>query len=440
MATSLPALSHNKACKQSDNDMDFRSCAGFIAKLKSVLDSATGDPPPGITVGEVEHRIVLLQGALDEVKLKNLELTKQRDLEEQQRYLKSVQKLLQQEEEIQAKQAKDNKAKLQAVQQAKEEAVLYFRDKNEKKEERTLKCREHTAKAAEDIVLRASSNEERRVRNLENLYSERERKRMEAMKRAEKKQEYARNVLKARAQMEEQKRVEMEEKVRLHDQEIEAKLEMIRNSRKSKWQDKGQRSRAKSIVVWENGEAILETQQKDHDDLVKELREREKAQLERYAGEKAERDFYLSQQRQLREEREKRVNSNLLRLANTRLKSGEEIKVNTVKKYEKADKAYHVKEQKQHEAGEQLQRTLAEHQLRAERLNQERRNKALASNFQRWNFRAARIVTELRAAMEEKEKADEEDDDPWRNTSSRSVQPEPEKRPIRLPSPTDFKC
>eukprot|EP00796_Vickermania_ingenoplastis_P008743 gene8744-6149_t len=428
----FPNIGNNSSRNPSprdDDDLDARACAGYIAKLKSVLDSATGDPPPGVEVGEVEHRIMLLQGALDEVKIKNLELSKERELQEQQRYLKAVQRLLEQEEKLQSQQAKDTKAKILAVQQAKEEAVLYFKDKNEKKAERMQKCREHNVKVEEETVLKGSAVEERRQRNLENLYAEREQKRKEMMERARKREEYARNVKQNRVKQEEERRREMEERTRLQEQEIAAKLELLRNARKSVAVEKGQHSRAKSVVVWENGEAIIETEMKDHDQLVKELAEKEKAQRERYLGEKADRDFYISQQQQLREEREKKIAGNLLKLANTRLKRGEEIKAETFKKYDKADNAQIRAAEKQHQAGEALRKNLAQHQHRSMELEQERQNTALAKTFQRWNFRAARIISELRTAMEEKKPPQDDNDDPWQNTSNRNTQPEPEKRP-----------
>lgn len=420
------------------HEMDIRSCAAYIAKLKSILDSSTGDPPQGITVGEVEHRIMLLQGALDEVKNRSLELTKQKELEEQQRYLKSVQRLLKQEEELQAKQAKDTKEKILAVQQAKEDAVLYFRDKNEKTEERTQRCKEYRDKADAEISVRAASNDVRRQKNLEQLYAERERKRLEARERSIARQQYARNVMKNREQQNEMKRVQLEEKAKLHEQEIEAKLEMIRNSRKSKWTNKGQRSRARSIVVWENGEAILETEQKDHDQLVKELNEKIKAQQERYAGEKADRDFYIQQQQQLRRERLAKVNGNLLKLANGRLTRGEGIIEDHHKKREKADNAMQHLIEQRHEAGERLRKQVNQELLCAAEIENKRRDQILNNAFEGWNHRAARVVADLRRDMEEDKTNEPEDDDPWQNNTGRAPQPKPEKRPVRLPYPSDF--
>lgn len=421
-------------------EIDARGCAAYIAMLKTVLDSATGDPPPGVDVGEVEHRLVLLQGALDEVREKSLDLAKKRELEEQQRYLKSVQRLLAQERELQERQAKDNQAKALAVAQAREDAIFYFKDKNEKSEERALRCRDHTRKAQEDIVVRASSNEVRWQKNLDNLYAERERKRLEAVAKGEKRQQYARNVMQNREQQLEAKRFEMEEKARLHDQEVEAKMEMIRNSRKSKWEDKGNRNRSKSIVVFENGEAILETQAKDHEQLVKDLEEKMKGQRERFAGEKAERDFFLQQRQANRKDKEQQISRNLMRLADARLARGGEIIKDSEMKRQKADHAKQAVAHKYRVAAVSLQKDLDEHQRRAAQLQTDRQNAALSKAFKRWNQRAARIITDLRADFDDKKKSIQEESDPWQNNTGRPQPPTPEKRAIRLPSPSDFSC
>lgn len=437
MSTTLPAIS--KAGSSKSSTLDIRGCAGYIAKLRSVLESATGDPPQGIDVGEVEHRIVLLQGALDEVRNKSIDLTKQKEMEEQQRYLRAVQRLIAQEERLQSQQAKDNSAKALAVQQAKEDAMLYFKDRNEKDEERARKCLDYRQQANADISIRAASNESRREKNLANLYAQRERKRLEARKRAEQRQRFAREVIRNKEARQEEKRVEMEQRAKMKDAEIELQLEAIRNARRSTWQEKKGQSAARSTIVWENGEAILATVLKDHEQLVKELDERMKGQKQRYAEEKEERDFYLQQQQQLRREREKKVTSNLLKLANQRLDRGEKILDDHAVKREKAENAQQKAATKYVEAGEELRLNLSEHQRRAAEIETVRQNEALAKAFKRWNQRAARIIGDLREAMDE-DKEEKKEEDPWQNNTGRDIHPEPEKRPIRLPVPDDFAC
>lgn len=421
-----------------NEELDIRRLSEFIAKLRSVLDDATREAPRSVDIGEVEHRILLLQGTIEEVNNKKMDLAKQKELLQQEKYLKTVYQLMKQEEELNSKQAKDNEEKIQAVKQAREEAVFYFKDKNEKTEERMKKCLAYRQKADAEISLRAASNEVRRKENLDKLYAERERKRAEAKERAKKRQEYAREVVRTREQMAAEKNRALEEMSKLKEQEVQEKLEEIRASRKSKWVAKGKSSRAQSQVVWESGNAIIAQELKNHEQLVKELEEKEKNQKERYAEENAERLFFIKQGQQLRKDREMKVLGNLVQQANYRLKRGDEIIAAHEKKREKADRAIQSEIERQEKKREELQKTLAMHQRLAQELEEERKNRTLVNTFKRWNNRAARIITDLRDAMDEDKGEKYVPDDPWKNNTQAAPQLPPEKRPIRLPSPSDF--
>lgn len=421
-----------------NGELDIRTLAEYIAKLRAVLDDATREAPRSVDIGEIEHRILLLQGTIEEVNNKKLDLTKQKELLQQEKYLKTVYQLMQQEAELNAKQAKNNDDKILAVKQAKEEAAFYFKDKNEKIEERMKKCLAYRQKADAEISVKAAQNEKRRTQNLENLYARREQIRAEAKERARKRQQYAWDVVRSREEMKAQKNRNLAEMSKLREQEVEEKLEAIRESRKSKWVAKGISQRAQSQVVWENGTAIIAQQLKDHDQLLKDLEEKEKSQKERYAGENAERLFYIKQEQQLLQEREMKVMSNLVQQANKRLKRGEQIIEDQKKKIEKGEKAIQKERDRQEKNREELEKKLALHKRRAAELEEERKNRILMNTFKRWNHRAARIVTNLRDAMDEDKENQYVPDDPWRNNTQTVVDAPSEKRPIRLPSPSDF--
>lgn len=421
-----------------NHELSVRTCAQYIAKLQNVLEDATGEAPRNIDIGEIEHRILLLQGAIEEVKNKKTDLAKEKELIEQERYLSAVHRLIEEENLLNSRQAKDSEDKILAVKQAREEAVFYFKDKNEKIDERMKSCLLYRQQADAEISVRAASNEVRRTQNLEKLYAERERKRAEAREREMKRQQYARDVIRNRDVMQKEKNKKLEEIQKLREQEIEEKLEAIRESRKSTWVDKRKAGIAQAQTVWNNGDAMIAMQVKNHDQLVKELEEKEKGQKERYAGEFAEQQFYLKQQQRLRKEREIKVTNNLIDQANQRLRKGDMVVEKQKKKWDQGEKAMQREAESQHQAGLELRKVLAEHQRRAQALEEERQRKTLTSNFNRWNHRAGRVISSLRQAMEEDKKEKSITEDPWQNNTQTVVQPPQEKRPIRLPYPSDF--
>lgn len=422
----------------TSDELDIRTCAQYIAKLQNVLEDATGEAPRNINIGEIEHRILLLQGAIEEVKNKKTDLVKEKELMQQERYLSAVHRLLQEEELLNSRQAKDTEDKIQAVKQAREEAIFYFKDKNEKNEERMKSCLSYRQQADANISVKAASNEVRRTQNLEKLYAERARKQAEARERELKRQQYARDVIRNRDAMQKEKNRKLEEINKLREQEIAEKLEAIRESRKSKWVDKRKAGIAQAQAVWKNGDALEAMQAKNHEQLVADLEEKGKGQKERYAAEIAEQEFYIKQQQRLRKEREIKVTNNLIHQANQRLRKGDTIVEKQKKKWDQGEQATQRKEESQVKAGAELRKVIAEHQRRARALEEERQHKTLTNTFVRWNHRAARIISNLRDIMEEDKKEKSVTEDPWQNNTQAVVQPPQEKRPIRLPYPSDF--
>lgn len=372
----------------------------YIVQLRGLLEETTGQPPAGVSSAEVERRIALIQSALDEVEQRNADARFRMELRHNQRFLDTYARRIQAEEEAEQKRQYAEKQRRAQVEEMRSVQVAYYKDRNDRADAKAQLCRTHNEKAQEETVERAGTNEERRTRNLSKLAAERQRRQRELHDREQAKQQYARQVRERRAMQSAREQAEKARQAEVHRQEMEVKLMAIRDAKKSKWSAKKEASRAKSEIVWENGEAILETVRKDHSKLVEELNQRQKQQADRYAENKAEQESYLRQRAQYRATRQERQQETLRKLVDQRLNRGMEIVKEAEEKREKAERAKEMQATQYVEAGKELDEDILRHQQRAQQLQDQRYNDSLNQNYRRWNHRAARIMEELREALQ----------------------------------------
>ncbi|KAG5499209.1 hypothetical protein JIQ42_04021 [Leishmania sp. Namibia] len=404
--THLPVLAACKG-KQSSHPLskkvdDYTLCqeyAGYIAQLRGLLEETTGPPPAGVRTAEVERRIALIHCALDEVKRLNAEARWRIELRSNQRFLETCERRIKAEEEAEKKRQEAEKQRLAQVEEMRAMQQAYYKERNDRTDAKAHHCRAHNEEVQEQTVMKAGTNEERRTRNLANLDAERQRKNKELHDREQAKQEYARMLRERQAAKDAQKQAEKTRLAEIHRQEMEAKLSAIRESKRCKWAAKKEASRSKSVLVWKNGEAILETQRKNHDNLVEELEQRQRQQALRYAEEKAEQEAYLQQRQQVHAARQERQQENLIKLLDKRVSRGVEIVKNAEEKKERAEQVKERHAVQYVEAGKLLDEDVRLHLQRARRLQERRTNESLVQNYRRWNHRAARIMKELHDAV-----------------------------------------
>ncbi|EPY28595.1 hypothetical protein STCU_04985 [Strigomonas culicis] len=421
-----------------------RECVAYIAQLKGLLDEATAQPPVGVDTAEVERRMALLQSALSTVEERHAELQRAKEAENNQRYLDNIERRLAMEREDEEKRVYKDKERRGLVLEMKEQQTAYYHNRNQMLDEKAAQCRDYNEELQVQTITKAGANEERRTRNIEHLMEERDRQIKDLHDRAEMRQEYARQVNHKKEQRLEADRRQLAETTRLREQEIENKLEEMRESKRTKWVAKKQASRAKSKVVWENGEAILETEAKYHDRLVKDLDEKVKKQQQRHATEQAERDYELRLRAHARQERQERQHQNLLNLIDKRVQRGDGIVKESQVKVRRGEETKKKQATQYNESGVHLRQDLDLHMKRATQLQKAFQNNALEKNYRRWNVKAARVLTELRDAMtaEEDEKNASERQHLTMTMNAHTDHHEEPVRPPgisdRLPSPSNF--
>ncbi|CBZ28156.1 conserved hypothetical protein [Leishmania mexicana MHOM/GT/2001/U1103] len=402
----LPPITSSKGMETKStlkkNTDDYALCqeyAAHIAQLRGLLEETTGEPPAGVRTADVEHRIALIQSALDEVERLSAEVRWRIELRNNQRFLDTYERRIRMEEEAEQKRQNAEKERIAQVEEMRSMQLAYYKDRNGRTDAKAHQCRAHNEQVQEQTVMKADSNEDRRIRNLANLEAERQRKQKELHYREQAKQEYVHKMRERQARKGAEKLAERARLAAIHQQEMEAKLSAIRESRRSKWVMKKEASRARSVVVWKNGEAILETQRKDHNCLVEELEQRQRQQASRYAEEKAEQAAYIEQRRQLHAARQERQRENLLKLVDKRLARGVEIVKTAEEKKDRAEQAKERQATQYVEAGKLLDEDVHLHRQRARKLQERRANESRAQNYRRWNHRAARIMEELRETI-----------------------------------------
>ncbi|KPA73469.1 hypothetical protein ABB37_09794 [Leptomonas pyrrhocoris] len=449
----LPPLSGSKDGASSPNPHpaakgttdDYALCqeyASYIAQLRGLLEETTGQPPRDVSIAEVEHRVALIQSALDEVERRNAETRWRIEMRQNQRFLDTYARRIKAEEEAERKRQYEEKQRRAQVEEMRSMQVAYYKDRNERTDAKAQQCRTHNEKAQEETVERAGTNEGRRTRNLANLAMERQRKQKELHDREQMKQTYARQVRERRAAQTAREQAKKAREAEIHSQEIEMKLATIRESKMSKWSAKKAASRAKSKVVWENGEAILETVRRDHDKLVSELNQRQKQQEERFAENKAEQESYLRQRAQFHAARQEQQQATLRRVIEQRVSRGTEIVKGAGEKKERAERAKERQAAQYVEAGRELDEDISLHQQRAQELQEQRYNAALVQNYRRWNHRAARIMEELQEALQEDESPVAKQVSAANRDSAAAADmysgSESSRRAVALPLPEDF--
>lgn len=426
--------------------MGLRECSAYEAQLRSLLDAAVAEPPPhGVATAEVEHRMRLIQLALEEVTVRIEELRQAKEERERQRYMDTQRRRMENEEDAERARAVEDKHREELVDEMRLAQVAYYKDKNLRDDDKAVRCREYNEQMQLETMHRATLNEGRRERNLETLKEERERHRQELRAKDLAHRESIKQANRRKALRLERQRIEKERAALIHEQEVEAKLASIRESKRSKWIAKKSASRAKSSVVLKNGRAILETQASDHNKLVEDLENKIKGQQARYADERAEQLLYLQQRAQHRSLRQEKQQTNLLHLIESRLERGEEIVEGAKQKKERAEHTKEVQATQYTEHGAELRKDIAKHRKRAEEIRSQREEEALRKNYRRWNHRAARIIAELNEAVEADENAVQRaaaasaasghnmNRDQQQPASSATSQ-----RCARLPSPSDF--
>ncbi|EPY28217.1 hypothetical protein AGDE_10492 [Angomonas deanei] len=444
----LPSISQSRR-QVSQEELDAvsslsqRECKAFISQLKGLLDEATAEPPKGVQTGEVERRIALLNAALQQVegRLEELRLKKEREANE--KYVQSIERRVEMQREADEKRVYNEKERRQNVQEMRNQQVYYYRDRNQKKDEMAAKCYDYNQQQQVDTIAKASSNDERRARNIENLMQARKAHTQELHEREAMRQRYAQQVNERKQTELEQERRRREEEARIREQEVEQKLAAISEAKRSKWTAKQKASRAKSRVVWENGQAILETEVKDHDKLVSDLDDKIRSQEQRYAAEQAERQYLLDVRAQQRKAAEERQQRNMVAILDRRVKRGDEIVENAHKKKERGELIKEKQATRYQDNGATLRRDVSLHQKRAQGLESDRQNDELKKNFSRWNSRAARVLADLREAMEADEEytASQEKQKSRTNyygDSTSSMARSSVSRAARLPSPSEF--
>lgn len=445
-----PPSSSPRGRAAKDTTDDYALCQeynGYTVQLRGLLEETTGTPPSGVNTAEVEHRIALIQSALDEVQRRGAETRWRMELRQNQRFLDTYTRRINAEAEAEQKRQYADKQRRAQVEEMRSIQVAYYKDRNDRTDAKALQCRSHNVQAQVEAVERAGSNEERRTRNLANLASERQRKQRELHDREQAKQEYARQVRDRRAAQSAQEREEKARLAQIHSQEMEDKLAAAREAKRSTWAAKRATSRARSQVVFENGEAVLETIQMDHSRLVEEMHQRHRQQAERYSEGKTEQEAYLRQRAQLRVTRQERQQDTLRRLVDQRVSRGDAIVKGADKKREKAQRAKERQAAHYSEAARELDEDIPRHKLRAEQLQEEQYNAALRQNYRRWNHRAARIIQELQAALQEEDAVNAAQRSnaahrEWAGVDATRRDPPAAvvyaARPLTLPSPEDF--
>ncbi|KAG5475290.1 hypothetical protein LSCM1_03403 [Leishmania martiniquensis] len=402
----LPALAAPKG-QQSKHSLakkldDYALCqeyAGYMAQLRGLLEETTGQPPAGVRTAEVERRIALIYGALDEVQRLNAEARWRIELRHNQRLLETYERRIKAEEEAEKRRQEAEKQRVAQLEELRGMQLAYYKERNNRTDAKAHQCQAYNEQLQEITVMKAGSNEERRARNLENLAAERQRKNKELHDREQAKQEYARTVRERQAAKDAQKQAEKARLAEIHRQEMEAKLCAIREAKRCKWAAKKEASRSKSVLVWKSGEAILATQRKNHDSLLEELEQRQRQQALRYAEEKAEQEAYIQQRRLFHAARQERQRENLLKLLDERVSRGIEIVKAAEEKKERAEQVKGRQAMQYAESGKLLDEDVRLHLQRAWKLQERRTNESLAQNYRRWNHRAARIMRDLNEAL-----------------------------------------
>ncbi|AIN99442.1 hypothetical protein LPMP_270600 [Leishmania panamensis] len=389
--------------KKTDDHILCQEYAGYIAQLRGLLEETTGQPPAGVRTAEVERRIALIQSALEEVERLNANTRWRIEHDKAQRVLDTYKRRINAEEEAEKRLQDAEKQRTAQLEEARSLQLAYYKNRNDRIEAKAHQCRAHNEQMQEQTVMKASSKEERRTRNLANLDAERQRTQKELHDREQARQDYARKLRERQAAKDAQTLAEKARLAEIRRQEREAKLCAICESKRSKWMAKKEASSSKSVVVWKNGEAILETKLKDHNDLVEELEQRRLQQESRYAEEKAELEAYIQQRRQIHAVRQERQRENLRKLVDKRVTRGVEIVKAAEEKKERAEQAKERQVMQYVKAGKLLDESVRLHRERVQRLQDRRTNESLAQHYRRWNHRAARIMEELHDAMAEEE-------------------------------------
>lgn len=426
--------------------MGLREGMAYETQLQCVLAAAIAKPPPaGVDTGEVERRMRMLQVALTEVQVRLEELHRAQAQREQQRYAATQQRRAAGEVAAEERRAFQDNERQQLVEEMRDAQVAYFKDRNQRTDEKAVSCQEHNYRAHAETIHQATANEGRRERNLETLMEERDRRRRELRARDLARQQSIREANRRKAVQVEADRRALAHAAEIREQETAAKLAALRESTRCKSVAKASASRAKSTVVFRNGQAILETEAKDHGQLLEDLDAKTAGQQARYADERADEMLYLQQRAAHRELRVDRQQANLVRLIDKRLSRGGQIVVAAKAKKERAEVTKEAQANMYIEHGVELRKDVAAHRRRARAIQQAREQEALANNYRRWNGRAARIVADLTEAIEqdcaEQEAAAAREAAAHTHNHSTPVALEAGQSGVRfphLPSPSDF--
>ncbi|KEG08126.1 glycoprotein 96-92 [Trypanosoma grayi] len=396
--------------------LDRREYQALSTQLKSIMREACSEAPTGADRAAIEKRIAMLQCALDEVERRiqekqlSAEVTRAQEMREHR-----LRREKQSESRMEAVK-KDVQQRQKFTNELQEERRAYYSQRNEQLDAKIEMQKEVAVNAQAEIIERAEAENERRKRALGRLWEERARALKEHKEKSQHRMDHCREVMQRRKQLEEAKRREKTLALMQHEEELQQ-----RQARSEHDQNEASRHHPKrlhrhgssrSINSERSGHVRTLSQPRNHNALVKALREKEEQHRERYAAEQAVRQYELQQRAAARKEKQERQRRKYVEQLEERLRRGEEIIEMAHNKKHRGDRAKGQSEARDPQAGELVARDLEEHRRRAEAHELERRDDALQKKYRRWNERAVRVIQQLQGAIEAESANDQMDGRP----------------------------
>ncbi|KAH9592997.1 hypothetical protein LSM04_003076 [Trypanosoma melophagium] len=381
----------------------WRDYQSIGVQLRSLMREACGEPPVGTDRALLEKRINTLQCALEEVEQRKrdkqliADMTRAKEVQDHR-----LRRAKQYEERMEETRRKFEERKKMA-REIQEDRKQYFRSRNQQLDAKIGMYKLQSMNAQAEILERAEAEIERRNRALMKLQEERARAAQEYKEKSQQRMEHCREVLQRRKEKEEAARREKKLAYLRHEEELmrcqTVQVEHQRNNSQPRREYRNH-SRGRSVARDESVNSESRSRMRDHNDLIKQIKEKEQQHQERYEAEKAVRMYEIHQRAMARKERQEKQRSNYVEVLDKRIKRGDEIIELARKKKLQGERAREQRKARDVQAGEAISREVEEHRKRAEAYEQMSRNDTLKKNYRRWNERAGRVLQQLQEALE----------------------------------------
>ncbi|CBH17014.1 hypothetical protein, conserved [Trypanosoma brucei gambiense DAL972] len=375
-----------------------REYEAIMAQIKNIMLLANEEPPQGEDEASIAKRIDLLQQALGALEQRAKDNQLMVEVMRTNLLNKRQERLVETAQQRQEKLSKKLEEREKFIHLLQEDRKYMLSQKHEVADSRMGLVQENAYNLFTTAHAKAEAERQRREKAVERIYEERARAVKEHRDRTQQREDQNREALLRQKKQEKLQRRQRELEIQEHDKYVAKRQYEADRKQQEAMREQWQpylRNGASSANALQRCGSGMTAHEAARQNLMDELKEKEKQHQERYEEEQITRRYEIERRAYKHKERQERQRQRYSQQLDERIKRGDEIIAKAQEKKRRAEKAQENRQKQESDAGAAFARDVEEHRKRAEAIQLQRREKFLRQNYLRWNERAALVMQHL---------------------------------------------